>query len=874
LSRTLTPGELERQLSDRLAIIDQDLAFRTASRRWGWLPRRRSRTENARRRTSRATWVALAALGASALFATSIFGSVPDTGAFSIEVTDNHNACASGTTNAGAIVTYLSQNNACGNIGASGTGIFESFERLEASGSEEGFNTDTDKVLDNVDGTWTHSILISDIPIVEQGGKQYWELFSDVNESNGGTSGQLSLNDVEVYFSDDGGLTDLTTADLQYDFEGSILINDVNSGSGRADLRYLIPVANITIPTDCSFKNPSCAEYFVLYSKWGTTSNYGTDSGFEEWKVKNYPYVVVSKTADTTYTRTFGWTIDKSVDPDSWNLFTGDTGNSQYTVSVTKDAGADSDFAVSGTITIDNPGTLDAVIDSAADVADELSDGTIADVDCGVTFPYTIAAGDSLECSYTAAPSDTTSDSNTATVTLSAGTAFTGSAAVTWGSPTTKVHDTINVTDTFKGSLGSFSATGSTTYERKFSCDDEGKNDNTATITETGQEASASVTVTCYDLTVTKDAATGLTRKYTWGIDKSSTDPADLTLKPGESFLYHYSVTVDVTGHTDSAFGATGNIHVHNPAPMSAEINSVSDAISGGITATVDCGSVTFPYTLAAGGTLDCTYSADLPDNAVRTNTATATLQNYDYDFADPPAKGGTTDFTGTASVDPSKATVTSVDECIDVTDTFKGALGTVCVGDTLPATFTYTRTISATADDCAGIVVDNTATFTTNDTKATGHDDWEVTVTVPCETGCTLTQGYWKTHSTYGPAKKADPTWDLVGGPDAPFFLSGKSWYQVFLTPPKGNAYYILAHQYEAAKLNILGGAGTTTAVDDAMTWAETFFSTYTPTNWPKGLKNQIVQNAGVLGSYNEGTIGPGHCDEDSLAAAGNLSG
>jgi hypothetical protein len=60
---------------------------------------------------------------------------------------------------------------------------------------------------------------------------------------------------------------------------------------------------------------------------------------------------------------------------------------------------------------------------------------------------------------------------------------------------------------------------------------------------------------------------------------------------------------------------------------------------------------------------------------------------------------------------------------------------------------------------------------------------------------------------------------------------------------------------------------------VDNAIAWAENFFSTYTPTNWPKGLKNQIVQNAGVLGSYNEGLTGPGHCDEDATASAANLT-
>jgi hypothetical protein len=43
-------------------------------------------------------------------------------------------------------------------------------------------------------------------------------------------------------------------------------------------------------------------------------------------------------------------------------------------------------------------------------------------------------------------------------------------------------------------------------------------------------------------------------------------------------------------------------------------------------------------------------------------------------------------------------------------------------------------------------------------------------------ETGCTLTQGYWKTHAA---GKKFDAGWNLVGGPDATFFASGATWIQ-----------------------------------------------------------------------------------------------
>jgi hypothetical protein len=436
------------------------------------------------------------------------------------------------------------------------------------------------------------------------------------------------------------------------------------------------------------------------------------------------------------------------------------------------------------------------------------------------------------------------------------------------------VLDTVNVTDTVEGDLGSFSADGSVSYDATFDCDDEGVNPNTATIVETDQSDSASVTVTCYDLTVTKDADEGFTRTYEWDIDKTSTDPSELTLNPGQTYDYPYQVTVTMTGSTDSDWGVSGDIDVVNPAPIDAVINSVSDVVSTDIDADVDCG-VTFPYTLVAGGTLECTYSADLPDDTDRTNTATATLQNHDYHYEDAPAASGTTDFTGTANVDFDGATMAEVDECVDVTDTLQGDLGTVCVADS-PATFSYSRTITATEEDCDGFSVMNTASFETQDTGATDSDDHTVVVTVPCDTGCTLTQGYWKTHSMYGPAKKSDLTWDLLAnGPDTEFFLSEQTWYEVFwTTPKKGNAYYNLAHQYMAAKLNILSGASSTAAVDAAITWAETFFSTYTPTNWPKGDKNTIVQKAGVLGSYNEGLTGPGHCDEDATARAANKFG
>ena len=89
-----------------------------------------------------------------------------------------------------------------------------------------------------------------------------------------------------------------------------------------------------------------------------------------------------------------------------------------------------------------------------------------------------------------------------------------------------------------------------------------------------------------------------------------------------------------------------------------------------------------------------------------------------------------------------------------------------------------------------------NTAAFETNDTGTTDDDDWTVIADVTCADGCTLTPGYWKTHSAEGPAP-FDDTWDLLGpaAEDTTFFLSGQSYYQALWTAPNGNAYYILAH-------------------------------------------------------------------------------
>ena len=134
---------------------------------------------------------------------------------------------------------------------------------------------------------------------------------------------------------------------------------------------------------------------------------------------------------------------------------------------------------------------------------------------------------------------------------------------------------------------------------------------------------------------------------------------------------------------------------------------------------------------------------------------------------------------------------------------------------------------------------------------------------------GCTLTQGFWKTHSEYGPAPYNDTWAELTNGADTLFFDTGISYYSIlWLAPKGGNAYLILAHQYIAAELNSLidGNPALPPDIQLAMTDAEVLLDYYDDTMViPKGSCDRVeaIRLAGILGNFNEGYYpGWNHCD------------
>jgi hypothetical protein len=139
--------------------------------------------------------------------------------------------------------------------------------------------------------------------------------------------------------------------------------------------------------------------------------------------------------------------------------------------------------------------------------------------------------------------------------------------------------------------------------------------------------------------------------------------------------------------------------------------------------------------------------------------------------------------------------------------------------------------------------------------TDATGANKPELCDNGDGDEGCTLTQGYWKNHTP----------WPSPYDPDAPFYLSGSTWMGVFNTTPGGSGYYILAHQFMAAELNVANGAGTPSGVQAALNDAQAFFAANTPAVCtPQNFNcNQQKATAKVLDDYNNGVYagGPPHC-------------
>jgi hypothetical protein len=128
---------------------------------------------------------------------------------------------------------------------------------------------------------------------------------------------------------------------------------------------------------------------------------------------------------------------------------------------------------------------------------------------------------------------------------------------------------------------------------------------------------------------------------------------------------------------------------------------------------------------------------------------------------------------------------------------------------------------------------------------------------TMPCVGGssCTYSQGYWRNHPN---------AWPVTS------LTLGTATYQaaelmaILDDPARGNGLVILVHQLIATKLNIANGADPS-AVQQAITDADNMIDTLMVPPIGDGYlpPAQTGDLTETLTEYNEGTIGPGHCND-----------
>ncbi|MCU0485790.1 MAG: hypothetical protein MUC85_06715 [Anaerolineales bacterium] len=231
------------------------------------------------------------------------------------------------------------------------------------------------------------------------------------------------------------------------------------------------------------------------------------------------------------------------------------------------------------------------------------------------------------------------------------------------------------------------------------------------------------------DLIVSKTAFPTYDLTYSWTINKS----VDKTLvkQVGGTVDFNYTVEVSHDAGTASNWKVAGQITVENPNAYDVSAVTVTDEVSNnGICTVTDGLDITVPGYGSVVLEYECTYATS-PEPPYGINTATATWFEGDYKHV-----------SGTASFDFADAIPNLIDECVDVSDSYAGFLGTVCVGGSNPTSFTYTRTVTVPQWDC--VDYDNTATFVAVDTGATGTASQSVTVCGPMKTGA-LTIGFWQ---------------------------------------------------------------------------------------------------------------------------------
>jgi hypothetical protein len=132
----------------------------------------------------------------------------------------------------------------------------------------------------------------------------------------------------------------------------------------------------------------------------------------------------------------------------------------------------------------------------------------------------------------------------------------------------------------------------------------------------------------------------------------------------------------------------------------------------------------------------------------------------------------------------------------------------------------------------------------------------------LPPDDGCTFTQGYWKTHGPI-PAGNNVNEWPVAGLTLGSVAYTDLELQSIFDKGAAGNGLISLAHQLMAAKLNVANGADDSSIAGTIISADVLIGSLVVPPVGTGSLPSSMTSALnGTLTAFNEGTIGPGHCE------------
>ncbi len=160
-----------------------------------------------------------------------------------------------------------------------GTGFIDSFLRVQASPTEQGYNTDGGFPFDDKNPhNFQHSLQLSSLSTFTLNGTAYFKFMLDANQS-GATNQTFTLTQLQIFTTNDGSQLPTTfdkngvlqlNGTLAYNMNaggGSNSVITTATGSGKYDAIVYVPVSDFNL-TD---------KYVVLY--FAGQGN----GGFEEW---------------------------------------------------------------------------------------------------------------------------------------------------------------------------------------------------------------------------------------------------------------------------------------------------------------------------------------------------------------------------------------------------------------------------------------------------------------------------------------------------------------------------------------------------------------------------------------------------------------